>query len=374
MNAPGKIIFSFPGLKEPSHPKSTGGTISNYRLVEVSAERLSVVLAGNRSNIFVTDLLEKVKVWSVKSSPEKAGSFRYSKALKSEIESHKVRGCDVIVSSGINIIGSSWAARNMGCRHIVLIRSLDYVPYSKTIKSKISLKKKIKNLVRDTLIYRSLLKADAIVTNSQWMARNISKVLGLQYPSNKISVLYPPLDLVCRNSPVVAEPESGSRNIGFINRGSNKGHDLILDLAHNMPNFNFYIYGDMDPLKNVFLPENVDLRGFSAREEIYTEINLLLVPSRVPEAFGRVVLEAQANRVPVLVAQSGGMPEVVASPEWVVSTYQSCDWEKRIKDILSSDNACKETLDSWLQLNSIKFSLEEHASSWFKIIDKTVNA
>lgn len=59
---------------------------------------------------------------------------------------------------------------------------------------------------------------------------------------------------------------------------------------------------------------NVELRD-AARDprSVYGDARLLLVPSVVPEAWGRVAREAQASGIPVVAAGVGGLPEAVGS-------------------------------------------------------------
>jgi glycosyltransferase involved in cell wall biosynthesis len=42
--------------------------------------------------------------------------------------------------------------------------------------------------------------------------------------------------------------------------------------------------------------------------EVYAVTDVLLVPSQFTEAFGRVIVEAQLNGIPVVAADAGGIP------------------------------------------------------------------
>jgi glycosyltransferase involved in cell wall biosynthesis len=55
------------------------------------------------------------------------------------------------------------------------------------------------------------------------------------------------------------------------------------------------------------------------------------VPSIWPEPFGRVVLEAQMNGIPVISSAKGGLPEAVGNGgEIIEDLYNINEWEKRI--------------------------------------------
>lgn len=51
--------------------------------------------------------------------------------------------------------------------------------------------------------------------------------------------------------------------------------------------------------------------GHVAPEQLFRQVDVLVVPSLWQEPFGRVVIESYAHGVPVLAASSGGIPEIV---------------------------------------------------------------
>ncbi|HEY4134888.1 MAG TPA: glycosyltransferase family 4 protein [Alphaproteobacteria bacterium] len=56
---------------------------------------------------------------------------------------------------------------------------------------------------------------------------------------------------------------------------------------------------------------NVQWLGFQKPSEFFQKIDVLVVPSIWDEPFGRVVIEAYSHGVPVIVANRGGLPELV---------------------------------------------------------------
>lgn len=58
-------------------------------------------------------------------------------------------------------------------------------------------------------------------------------------------------------------------------------------------------------------PENVRFLGFVNPDEVYREIDVLVVPSLWEEPLGMTVLEAFMHGVPVIVSRRGGLPELV---------------------------------------------------------------
>jgi glycosyltransferase involved in cell wall biosynthesis len=59
------------------------------------------------------------------------------------------------------------------------------------------------------------------------------------------------------------------------------------------------------PLKGSFLPHIEDIRPLLASADV------LVLPSRWPEPFGRVLIEAMASGIPVIASKVGGIPEIL---------------------------------------------------------------
>lgn len=59
---------------------------------------------------------------------------------------------------------------------------------------------------------------------------------------------------------------------------------------------------------------------------------VLLMPSRWPEPFGRIPVEAGISGIPTLVADRGGLPEAVGVPGLVA---QENTWRESVEQVLS---------------------------------------
>lgn len=87
----------------------------------------------------------------------------------------------------------------------------------------------------------------------------------------------------------------------------------------------------------------VDWRGRVPREALPRELaamHAFAAPSRVPEAFGVALLEAQACGVPVVASAVGGLPEVVAdgATGYTVPPEDVGALSERLADILGDDD------------------------------------
>ena len=76
-----------------------------------------------------------------------------------------------------------------------------------------------------------------------------------------------------------------------------------------------------------------------ALARIFEQASVVVLPSQVPETFGLSVAEAMAQGVPVLVSDSGNLPDLVNSPEQVVPARDVRAWRDALTWIAESRNA-----------------------------------
>jgi glycosyltransferase involved in cell wall biosynthesis len=149
-----------------------------------------------------------------------------------------------------------------------------------------------------------------MVAVSHFVAAQAADLLGF-----RPAVIYPPVRLQA-----CVAPDREPAHITFVNPIPVKGLEIALRMASLLPRRRFVfaeawnIYGAqraaldraLSGLPNVsFRPRSVGLAG------VYRSTSLLLVPSQLPEAFSRVILEACANGIPVLGSRVGGVPEAM---------------------------------------------------------------
>lgn len=110
-----------------------------------------------------------------------------------------------------------------------------------------------------------------------------------------------------------------NHSIGYIGRLSpEKGLEFMIDAfnASNHYNYKLIIAGDgnknyANGLKEKYASEDVHFIGKQSIADFLLNIDLLIVPSLWNEPFGRVVIEAYAAHCPVLIAENGGLKELV---------------------------------------------------------------
>lgn len=109
-------------------------------------------------------------------------------------------------------------------------------------------------------------------------------------------------------------------NVTFINPIPEKGSDIALKLVEICPDVNFCFVPSwgLSKTQKQFLKEQANLHSnlriaapTMNMKDVYGRAKVLLVPSQLEEAWGRVATEAQFSGIPVVASNRGGLPEAV---------------------------------------------------------------
>ena len=69
---------------------------------------------------------------------------------------------------------------------------------------------------------------------------------------------------------------------------------------------------------------------------VYAQARVLLMPSVWEEAFGRTVIEAQLNGLPVLASNRGALPETVGNGGLTLDPHAPVEvWAEALRDVLA---------------------------------------
>ena len=169
----------------------------------------------------------------------------------------------------------------------------------------------IKNIIEDD----SIIIPDEIdvIANSPFTASTIA-----QFTQKEVGVVLPFLDL---DQYRVKKRER--QYITFINPIPPKGLDVAIEIARCLPQERFLFvkskWGNYSAreinsfIKPVYELPNVEVWDYQQdMRRVYAVTDILLVPSQFIETFGRVIVEAQVNGIPVVAANVGGIPYTLA--------------------------------------------------------------
>lgn len=169
------------------------------------------------------------------------------------------------------------------------------------------------------------------LANSEFTRRTLRERLGVE------SDVVPP----CIRTQAYRAPRGDS--VVMVNPRPEKGGAIALEIARNCPDIPFvfvegwqgsdaavrHLQAAAALLANVtWMPAGRDMRA------IYRKAKLLLVPSLVPETWGRVVTEAQASGIPAVVSDAGALRETVGPGGIVVPQRASAEaWTDAVRSV-----------------------------------------
>lgn len=202
------------------------------------------------------------------------------------------------------------------------------------------------------LNYATLNIADEVIANSNYTADRYAD----RYPSLNPDVVYPFVS--------ADDYQISAKGEKILHYAPNyeKGIDITLNIAENMPEQDFIVVGikaNEEVYKKMEEFPNVEYVGYvDDMREIYRCTKLVLYPSRWDEPFGRIPIEAGINGIPTICSGSGGLKESVGHDELIVESNHSEDYISRIEFVLENyeqfsriakDNAIKKTAETQFQ-------------------------
>lgn len=138
---------------------------------------------------------------------------------------------------------------------------------------------------------------------------------------------------------------TGPLRLGFLGRLSEeKGFELLLQAMRQLPpdQVSLLVAGKGTAefearMRSEYPLNNVEYLGFVQPNELYKQIDVLVVPSLWNEPFGNVVFESYFYGIPVIGSNLGGIPEQI-QPDltgWIIET-STIELSSKINMILSS--------------------------------------
>jgi glycosyltransferase involved in cell wall biosynthesis len=181
--------------------------------------------------------------------------------------------------------------------------------------------------------------------------------------------------------------------LGLVGRLSRiKGQDLLIESLSKLPlnkrsKILVKLKGDVVPgneaykeylkskVKEKGLSNLIEFCGFVKTKDLWADIDIALVPSVYPEAFGIVAIEAMANSLPVIAAGHGGLVEIVDHGHTGYLIKPGCvdDLYEKVLDLIESKEKRIAFGRNGYEKHKSKFSFPAFKSAILKSFKLVIN-
>lgn len=249
--------------------------------------------------------------------------FRDVEELKTIASAEKP---DIVLASLADAVAAFRVGRRYGLPRVLLVHGYEFAPPTTEERRQWLIPDGHRDLPRAEIGF-VLDAADHIFTCSQYMRGFLRERTG-----RDSEVFFSSWDEaeVLVDAAAREQAECITAICGF----RHKGIEIFLELARRFPDERFMLVGQPgSDLATGFITEaaacpNVELPGRMQSRDFLARSKLVLVPSQLPEPFGRIAVEAMANDVPVLASRSGGLHEIVGDGPMGVDGFDDIDaWE-----------------------------------------------
>ena len=186
------------------------------------------------------------------------------------------------------------------------------------------------------------------------------------FPNAKQKVIFNPVNIP--NIEIKKNSVSKKKEIifGYVGRiEPAKGIEFLL--KYFPKEYKLFVYGKgekkyLEKLKKEYKEKQIFFKGFESPDKIYSTIDILTVPSLWNEPFGRIVPEANAYKIPVLVTNRGGLPELVTNGKngYIFDVENENDFYAKLELIIECflKNKCKFDLEPFKEQSIIDKYME----------------
>jgi len=222
-----------------------------------------------------------------------------------------------------------------------------------------------------------------IIANSRSTAKRFLPVF-----QKKINVIYNGLDIEWLKDKSVQKPEIINKEwqvVLVVARVSRlKRHDLAISAfesaAESNPFLNLVLVGGKDKLDSQWWKILQDITGKSAFVDRihwigdvrdirpwYRSANIMLLPS-ISESFGRVLIEAMANGIPVIANRVGGIPEIIThGKDGLLCTPFDINEMSQAIEFLLCDSLLKKEIIISAKKRAEYFNIDRHLFEMTKV-------
>ncbi|WP_066354368.1 glycosyltransferase [Aliarcobacter skirrowii] len=342
-----KIVLMLSNYRPISYTGAIGGgEISNRIVLEELAKYNDVTVITVLGNSEWFKKCNGVNVYSIGSFFKHGrisilfSQIIYKLVIKYLIKKEKP---DIIISSTRTINLSIKLSREFNIPVGAFIRA--YENFDNYIED--SFRQKVNDFLMGKNTIKELKKLDFLLPNSIFMDKKCIEVCGQM----KSHIVYPPISNI-----ISKRAYTEIKNILMVGTSTKKGIKTFKYLSKEFKNLNFIIIGDSSIKgNNPLVEENLTTYGWVSDVNTFIKnADCVLVPSLWEEPFGRISIEAQFARKPILVSDAGGLPETVLYKSHMIVEKDNYKlWEKKLSLLLKNpeyylleDNELKKLAES----------------------------
>lgn len=198
---------------------------------------------------------------------------------------------------------------------------------------------------------------DILLSTSKFIKKEATKISKIEN-----FVFYP-------GFPDVQPLKMAGSFLTFINPVQEKGADFILSLAQKLPQKKFLCVEGWYKNKDFYskIGKNIQyLEPQTDMTNVWKRTKLLLVPSIIPEAFGRVIVEAHMHGIPVIANNIGGISEAMNGASVLINGLNTLDWITSIKKFSDKTYYIKSRLEGLTTAQKFKRNIVSEFISFLK--------
>jgi len=125
-------------------------------------------------------------------------------------------------------------------------------------------------------------------------------------------------------------------------------------------------------------PGNIKFLGYINPDDVFPEVDALILPSLWNEPFGRVVFEAYAHGVPVIGANRGGIPEIIHNGEtgYVYDPEQREQLKEILLSFINNPNKLRKLANNcrnYLQEHSLDKTSRQYIRIYHNLLSRNIS-
>lgn len=244
-------------------------------------------------------------------------------------------------------------------------------------------------LVTDRFKYKILIKyfTTSILTNTITIKQQYETYKW--FPKNHIQVIYngteiPSRQIQSATMEIPSKPSGAKLILGAGRLNPQKGFNYLIDTARyaqeNKKNWYFmilgngHLQGELQAQINRYQLKNIILQGFCENVRDYYAAADLFVLSSLSEGTPNVVLEAMANKLPVVATNVNGVAEIIDNG-WNGITVPAADPEalyQAIEKVIDTPERLESLAQNGFKTVSEKFSIQQFSEKFSEYIHETL--